>query len=122
MRPRSAPPPGSLPHLLAEADLPNPYRLLGSPLVQVGLRRIGKVVIRALQVPCLHPVRVVAGQHARGAGGGLIALGPDRDVVVDVLRDGLVAGPRGVADAGLGVGVREQPVQPGAAAALVETT
>jgi hypothetical protein len=38
--------------------------------------------------------------------------------VVDVLRDGLVAGPRGVTDACLGIGVREQPVQPGAATAL----
>jgi len=38
--------------------------------------------------------------------------------VVDVLGDGRVAGPRGVADSGLGVGVGEQPVQSETAAVL----
>jgi hypothetical protein len=56
----------------------------------------------------LQPGGFGGGEQAGGSGGGLVPAGSDGGVVVDVFGDGLVAGPGGAADAGLGVGVGPQ--------------
>ena len=55
---------------------------------------------------------LVAGEEPGRAGDVGVPPRPDGGEVVDVFGDGLVAGPGGAADAGLGVGVTEQVMQP----------